>query len=178
MDLLNEKEKLRSRVNTIIMGLASLCQQCLVTGKALWDGGICRKMGEMEFKIRPWEMLRFRSSKPTQQLGRQAWMRTEADCYSENLLSSWFMAKIPPLGERGTALNYFSYCKMKWAARGAENPGSWAKGGTGQELGTRGKGWYRLHWNFWTRTIFEQLITTGIKGYLNEYGGIWRSNQT
>lgn len=101
MDLLDEKEKLGSRVNTIIIGLASLCQQCLVTGKALWDGAICWKIGEMEFKIRLWETLRLRSSKPTQQLGRQAWMRTEADCCSENLLSSWFMAKIPPLGKEG-----------------------------------------------------------------------------
>lgn len=100
-------------------------------------------MGEMEFKIRPWEMLRFRSSKPTQQLGRQAWMRTESDCYSENLLSSWFMAKIPPLGERGTALNYFSYCKMSELLEGLGTQGagprvaqvrSWAQGvraGTG-----------------------------------------------
>lgn len=83
MDLLDEKEELGSRVNTIIMGLASLCQQCLLTGKALWDGAICRKMGEMEFKIRAWEMLRLRSCKPRQQLGRQTWMRAERGCCSK-----------------------------------------------------------------------------------------------
>lgn len=113
MDLLDAKEKLGSRVNTIIMGLASLCQQCLVTGKALRDGAICRKMGEMEFKIRPWEMLRLRSCKPRQQLGRQTWMGAERDCCSENLLSSWFIATILFLGKRRGAQNYASYYKMR-----------------------------------------------------------------
>jgi len=51
MDLLDETEKLRSRVNTVLMGLASLCQQCLLTGK------LC----EMERFARKWEKRNLKS---------------------------------------------------------------------------------------------------------------------
>lgn len=122
------------------MGPASLCQQCLVTGKALWDRAICRKKGETEFKIKPCETLRFRSSKAAQQLGQQAWIRTGVDCCSENFLGLWFMTKIHPPRERRARradLNDAYFYEMRWDAPGSGDcgegpwvaqPWGWAQG--------------------------------------------------